>query len=156
MDRKPITPLSNVATSSSPNNLSWENAKHACLERKNLTKPPLHAEIMHDLQRWSEDEVCIKEKGKTSPQVPKKLHKSNSSPQQKTGAGPKVIELAKDKLNVRYKRVQRTIDAYTKKRIEQVARKTIRIATKDKHPKTFEQRYKTIDGKILTYTPHTA
>ena len=30
MGRKPNTPLSNVATSSSPNNLNWESAKHAC------------------------------------------------------------------------------------------------------------------------------
>ena len=37
-----------------------------------------------------------------------------------------------------------------------MARKTIRLATKVKNPKTFEQKYKTIDGKILTYTPHTA
>ena len=46
--------------------------------------------------------------------MPKKLQKSNSTPQQKTSAGPKVIELAKDQLNVRYKGVQRTIDAHTK------------------------------------------
>ena len=111
---------------------------------------------MHDLQRWSEDEVSIKEKGKTSPQMPKRLQKSNSTPKQKTGVGPKVIELAKDKLNLRYEMVQRTIDAHTKKRIEQVGRKTIRIATKVKKPKTFEQRYKTVDGKLLTYFPHTA
>ena len=156
MGRKPSTPLSNIATSSTPNNLNWGNAKHACLDRKNLTKPPLPAEIMHDLERWSEDEVSVREKGKTSPQMPKKLQKANSPTQQKTGAGPKVIELAKDKLNVRHKGIQRTIDAHTKKRIEQVARKTIRIATKVKNPKTFEQRYKTVDGKILTYTPHTA
>ena len=95
-------------------------------------------------------------KGKTSPQMPKKLQKANSPTQQKTGAGPKVIEFAKDKLNVRYKGVQKTIDANTRKRIEQVARKTIRIATKVKNPKTFEQRYKTVDGKIQLYTPHTA
>ena len=37
-----------------------------------------------------------------------------------------------------------------------MARKTIRIATKVKNPKTFEQNYKTVDGKILTYTPHTS
>ena len=30
MGRKPNTPLSNVATNSSPNNLNWESAKHAC------------------------------------------------------------------------------------------------------------------------------
>ena len=65
----------------------------------------------------------------------------------KTGAGLKVIEQAKDKLNVRYKGVQRTIDALTKKRIEQVARKTIRIAKKVKNPKTFERSFKKIHGK---------
>ena len=31
MGRKPNTPLSNIATNSSPNNLNWKNAKHACL-----------------------------------------------------------------------------------------------------------------------------
>ena len=83
MDRKPNTSLSNVVTSSSPNNLSWENAKHACLDRKNLTKPPLPAEIMHGLQRWSEDEVSIREKGKTNPEMPKKPQTANSPTQQK-------------------------------------------------------------------------
>ena len=28
MRRKPNTPLSNIATSSTPNKLNWENAKH--------------------------------------------------------------------------------------------------------------------------------
>ena len=37
-----------------------------------------------------------------------------------------------------------------------MARKTFRLATKVKSPKTFEQKYKTINGKILTYTPHTS
>ena len=36
LGRKPNTPLSNVATSSSTNNLNWESAIHACLDRKNL------------------------------------------------------------------------------------------------------------------------
>ena len=154
MGRKPNTPLSNIATSSTQDNINLENAKYACLDRKNLTKPLLPAEIMHDLQKWSEDEVSIKKKEKTSPQMPKKLQ--NSLTPQKTGAGLKVIDIAKDKLNLRYKGIQRTIDGHTKNRIEQVARKKIRIATKVKNPKTFEQRYKTVDGKILTYTPHTA
>ena len=48
MGRTPNTPLSNVATSSSSNNLNCENAKHACLDGKSLTKPPLPAEVMHD------------------------------------------------------------------------------------------------------------
>ena len=34
MDREPNTPLSNVATSSPPNNLNWERAKYAYLDRK--------------------------------------------------------------------------------------------------------------------------
>ena len=97
-----------------------------------------------------------RKRGKQAHKCQKKYKKANSPTQQKTGADPKVIELAKDKLNVRYKVVQRTIDAHTKKRIEQVARKTIRIATKVKNPKTFEQRYKTVDGKLLSNTPHTA
>ena len=59
MGRKPNTPLSGLATTSSPTNLNWENAKHACLDRKNLTKPPLVTEIMHDFQHWSEEEVSI-------------------------------------------------------------------------------------------------
>ena len=32
---KPNTLPSNIATNSTPNNLNWENAKHACLDRKN-------------------------------------------------------------------------------------------------------------------------
>ena len=51
MGRKPNNPLSNAATSSSLNILNWENAKHAYSDRKNLIKPPLPAEIMHDLER---------------------------------------------------------------------------------------------------------
>ena len=43
MGRKPKTPISNVAISSSPKFLYWEKAKHASLHRKNLTKPPLPA-----------------------------------------------------------------------------------------------------------------
>ena len=68
MSRKPNTPLSNLATTSSPANLNWENAKHACLDRKNLTKPPLPAEIMLDLQHWSEDKVSINKRQQLQPQ----------------------------------------------------------------------------------------
>ena len=50
MGRKPNNPLSNAATSSSLNILNWDNAKHAYSDRKNLIKPPLPAEIMHDLE----------------------------------------------------------------------------------------------------------
>ena len=156
MGRTPNTPLSNLATNSSPENLNWKNAKLACLDRKNLTKPPLSAEVLHDLQRWSEDEGSINKRDQ-KPQMPLELTNSDVTTQQKdTGAKSKAIEIVKNKLNVRYKGLQTTVDKNTKKRIDQVARKTIRIATKVKDPRTFEQKYKTIDGKILTYTPHTA
>ena len=68
MGRKPNTPLSNLATTSSPTNLKWENAKHAYLDRKNLTKPPLPAETMQDLQQWPEDEVSINQRQQLQPQ----------------------------------------------------------------------------------------
>ena len=48
--RKANIPLSNITNSSKSLNL--KNAKHACLDRKNLTQPPIPAEIMHDLQRY--------------------------------------------------------------------------------------------------------
>ena len=66
------------------------------------------------------------------------------------------IEICKAKLNTRYKRLQAPIDRNIEKRLDQVARKTIRVATKVKDPKLFEQKYKTVDGEVLTYTPHTA
>ena len=96
MGRKSNTPLSNVATSSSPNNLNWESAKYACLDRKNLTKSPLPAEVMHDLQRWSEDEVSIKNR-EPKPQMPRNLTITDSPTQQHTGAKSKVIEIVIDK-----------------------------------------------------------
>ena len=110
---------------------------------------------MHDLQRWSEDEVSIK-KEELKPQMPRNLTNTNSPTQQTTGAKSKVIEIVNDRLNVRYKGVQTTVDKNTKKRIDQVSQKTIGLATKFKDPKRFEQKYKTIDGKILTFIPHTA
>ena len=53
------------------------NSAHSLrrLDRKNLTETPLPAKIMHDLRRWSEAEVSITEKGKTSPQRPKNYKK---------------------------------------------------------------------------------
>ena len=51
MGRKANTPLSNITTNSSSYNLNWENAKHACLDMKNLIHSQIPAEIMHDLQR---------------------------------------------------------------------------------------------------------
>ena len=62
----------------------------------------------------------------------------------------------KEALNLRYNGTQKQVDTNIKKPIQQVAQKTVGIATKVKDPKTFEQAYKTIDGRILIYTPHTA
>ena len=98
MGRTPNTPLSNLANNSSPNNLNWENAKHACLDRKNLTKSPVPAEVMYDLQRWSEDEVSINKRDQ-KPQMPRDLTHSDVTTQQKdTGAKSKAIEIVKDKV----------------------------------------------------------
>ena len=55
----------------------------------------------------------------------------------------------------KFKGTQPQVDLKTKK-IKQVARKAIKLATKVKDPKTFEQKYKTVDEKLLTYTPNTA
>ena len=155
MGRKPNKPLSNVATSSWPNNLNWKSAKHACLDRKNLTKPPLPAELMHDLKRWSEDEFKIN-KSEPKLQMLRYLTNTDLPTQKDTGAKSKAIETVKDKLDVRYNGIQTTVDKNTKKRIDQVARKTVRTATKVKDPRTVEQKHKTIDGKIVSHTPHTA
>ena len=105
MGRKSNTPISNIATNSSPNNLKWESAKHACLDRKNLTKPTLSAEVMHDLERWSEDEVQIRKKG-APPKVshkslPRTLTNKHSPKQPETSANSKPKELAKNKLDIR-------------------------------------------------------
>ena len=52
--------------------------------------------------------------------------------------------------------MQTSTDKDISKRLKIVARKTIRMATIVKDPKTFQQKHKTIDGRILTYTPLTA
>ena len=125
MGRKPNTPLSNLATTSSPTNLNWENAKHACLDRKNLTTPPLPAEIMHYLQQWSEDEVSINKRQ----QLQLQPIGADKTTQPTSGAKRKRnIAINIDKLN-RYKGIQTSTDKNISKRLEQVARKTIRVAT---------------------------
>ena len=96
MGPKPNKPLSNVATSSSPNHLNCESAKHACLNRKNLTKPHLLAEVMHDLQRWSEDEVNIN-KREPKLQMPRNLTNSDLHSQKDTEAKSEAMEKVKNK-----------------------------------------------------------
>ena len=136
MGRKPNTPLSNIVTNSSPNNLNWERAKHACLDQKNLTKPPLPAEVMHDLERWSEDEIQVRKKEtphKVSHKpIPRTLTNRHSPTQPEPSAYSKPIELAKNKLNLKYKGVQRTFDKNIEKRIEQVARKKNSVSNQSK------------------------
>ena len=66
------------------------------------------------------------------------------------------LSKGKKALNLRYKGTQNQVDTNIKRHIQQVARKTVRLSTKVKDPKTFEQKYKTIDGKILMYIPHIA
>ena len=107
---------------------------------------------MHYLQQWSEDEVSVNRRSQTTPKTPgttKPTTELTSGAQSK-----RIIELSEDKLKFRYKGIQAPIDRNIKKRLDQVARKTIRVATKVKDPKTFEQKYKTVDRK--TYTPQKA
>ena len=59
MGRKPNTPLSNIATTSSPDNSNWHNARYTIKIGKH-DAPPLPAEVMHDLVRWSLYAVVIK------------------------------------------------------------------------------------------------
>ena len=107
MGRKPNTPLSNFATTSSPTNLNWENAKHACLDQKNLKKPPLPPKIMHDLQHWSEDEVSIKKRQTLQSQPIGTVKASNQTP----GAKRKRNKAKNiDKLNNRYEGIQTLTD----------------------------------------------
>ena len=153
ISRKPNTSLSHLATTSSPTNLNWENAKHACLHWKNLTNPPLPAEIMHDLPNWSEDEVSINQR---QPLQPQPCTASKTADQPPGAKCKRYIALNIDRVNNRYKGIQTLTDKNVSKRLEQVARKIIRVATKVQDPKTFQQKYKTIEGKILPNTPHTA
>ena len=67
MGRKPNIPLSSLATNSSPNNLSRENAEHSCLDQKTSTQPPLPAEVKHDLHSWSEDKIAVKRRSVQPP-----------------------------------------------------------------------------------------
>ena len=50
----------------------------------------------------------------------------------------KAVALEKEILNLRYKGIQQQTDPIIKKKVEQVARKTIRLATKVKDPTNFE------------------
>ena len=143
MGRKPKTPLSNVATNSSTNNQNWESAKHACLDKKKLTKPPLPAKIMHDLQRWSEEEVCIKHRGPKpkSPTLSKNLENTSTPTQPATGAkSKKTIEIIKDKVNARYKGVREAVDKNTKKRLDKSGAENNLLSNKGKECKNFRTK----------------
>ena len=124
MGRKANKLLSNITTNSSPYNLNWENAKYACLDGKNLTHPPIPAEIMHDLQRWCEDELSIKRR------IPEPIAAENTGsvdnkPHTNAGVKTKIaLALEKERLNLRYKGIHHQTGQIMKKKIKQVARKT--------------------------------
>ena len=130
MGQNPNTPFSNIATSISPLNLSWENNKHACLDRKYLIHPPIPAEVMHDLQKWSEDEVTIRRRTPEPTVIQTPTNTANQQPQITCFKNKQVLAIGKEKLNVRYKSVQALVERNIAKRIEQVARKTINLAIK--------------------------
>ena len=110
------------------------------------------AELLHDLQLWSEDEVSINKRQQLQPQPIGADKTSNQTPGAKRKRN-KAINI--DKF-INNEGIQTLRDKNVSKRSEQVARNIIRVATKVKNPKTFKQIYKTLDGKILTYTPITA
>ena len=114
------------------------------LDRINLLHPSTPAELKHELQKGSGDEITIK------PTIVKQSS-TLDNPQRSSA-----LALEKEKLNLRSKGIQQKINPNIRKKIEQVARKTVRLATKVKEPNIFEQKHKKIDGKILTYTPRTA
>ena len=135
--------------------MEWQKP-HACLDRKNLLHPSTPAELKHELQKWSGDEITIKHRIH-EPTIFKQSSTLNNS--QRSSAGVKArraLALEKDILNLRSEWIQQKINPNIRKKIEQVARKTVRLATKVKEPNTFEQKHKKIDGKILTWTPRTA
>ena len=73
---------------------------------------------MHDLERWSEDEVQSR-KNETPHKVshkpiPRTLTNRHSPTQPETGAYSKPVELAENKLNITYKAMQRTVDKISK------------------------------------------
>ena len=104
---------------------------------------------MHDLQQWSENEVSINQRQQLQlqPIGADKTTKPTSGAKRRRNVAINI-----DKINNRYKEYKHP----PTKTLEQVARKTIRVATKVKDTKTFQQKNKTIDGKILTYTPQSA
>ena len=80
-----------------------------------------------------------------------------SSNQSKAGLRTR-FSLAREEesLDSNFEGIESQVDTNTRKKKQRVPRKTIRLATKVKDPKTIDQKYKTIDGTILIYAPHTA
>ena len=110
---------------------------------------------MHDLQCSSEKEVKIKKRPMEKIPEP-----SNSllmvwqitRTQSSTGVRRR-YSLAKESeaQNLKCSGTQKQVNTNTKKRNQQVAIKTVKIAKKVKEPITFEQKYHTKYGKILTH-----
>ena len=108
--------------------------QNACLDRENLIHPPIPAEIIHDLQKWSVDEVIINYKI-LEPIIAKNPGTADNRHQTSTGVKTRrALALEKEKLNIKYKRMHQQIDIKIKKKIEQEEKKTVRPATKVKDP----------------------
>ena len=88
-------------------------------------------EIIPYLQCWSENEVNVKQKPLQNLPEP-----TNSEIQKETGASSNQSQTGVTQVEIN-----------TRKKKQQVARKSIRLTTKVKDPKTFEQKFKTIDKK---------
>ena len=118
MRRKPKNALSNLVTSSSPNNLSWENAKNSYLDRKNLTQAPFPAEVMYDVQIWPKDELASKRRTiqTPNPQSAEATTSTSKQPQTPVVKNRRAIAIIKDKINIGYKRVRQTVHKNMKKR----------------------------------------
>ena len=102
-------------------------------------RPPTLAEIVHDIQIWSEDEVTIKEESRSL--------QSSKTHQPQKNLCPKTqmrklsdFSLLKKKISIRKKGVQNQVDPIITKKIELKAKKTIKMETKVKNPKVFEQK----------------
>ena len=100
------------------------------IDRKNLSKPHLPAIITHELQLWSEDEVSIKRRTTQ----PTSIQVTNKSPsQQVSGAKTKrATEKFRDKLNIRYKDIQTSLDKNIKK--------TFRERSEKNNPNSYQDR----------------
>ena len=89
------------------------------LRSKNLTKPchfTLPAKTIHELQQCSEDEVSVNQRQ----QVPLKTTEANKTTTQLTteAKSKRDLEIKREKLNKRFKRIQTPIDLNVSKQLD--------------------------------------